>query len=280
MVRELPNYYEILGVASDAPPDEIKRAYRKLAFQYHPDKNPGDLGAEERFKQINEAYAVLMNAQSRARYDRTYRSGGDGVYGGEWFSSQEEILRSFFRDQQMRDIIVELQRELQRMGVRFDDSFLNGVFFGGGRRIFFKHVFFTPQESGWVKEWERWDSYTSSRPEGEGQPSFLSEILRGVWQLGKKLLSSLVRKVGGRSAESASSLDVTFDLPLTDDQMRAGGEVQIALPHVEGNKVVEVRIPPGTQVGSRIRLRGLGHYERGGNNLRGDLYLRIVTKAG
>lgn len=67
---EYRDYYRILGVKRDASPEEIRRAYRKLAMQYHPDRNPGDRQAEERFKEINEAYQVLSDPQKRAHYDR------------------------------------------------------------------------------------------------------------------------------------------------------------------------------------------------------------------
>ena len=64
------DYYEVLGVARDAELQEIKSAYRKLAVRFHPDRNPGDAAAEEAFKEAAEAYAVLSDAEKRARYDR------------------------------------------------------------------------------------------------------------------------------------------------------------------------------------------------------------------
>lgn len=73
------DYYEILGVSKDASDDEIKKAYRKLAVKYHPDKNPGNKEAEEKFKEINEAHDVLSDKQKRARYDQF---GHAGVGGG------------------------------------------------------------------------------------------------------------------------------------------------------------------------------------------------------
>ena len=64
------DYYETLGVSRKASTDDIRKAYRKLAMKYHPDRNPGDKQAEERFKNINEAYQVLNDSQKRAHYDR------------------------------------------------------------------------------------------------------------------------------------------------------------------------------------------------------------------
>lgn len=83
------DYYEVLGVKKDAAPDQIKKAYRKLAMKYHPDKNQGDKAAEDKFKEISEAYAVLSDDEKRREYD---------TYGSEGFSqkfSQEDIFRGF-----------------------------------------------------------------------------------------------------------------------------------------------------------------------------------------
>jgi molecular chaperone DnaJ len=73
------DYYEILGVGRDASDDEVKRAYRKLALKYHPDRNPGDKGAEANFKEATEAYEVLRDSSARARYDRFGHSGIGGA---------------------------------------------------------------------------------------------------------------------------------------------------------------------------------------------------------
>src|SRR5256714_249768 len=79
------DYYEVLGVTRSAPEEEVKRAYRKLAVKFHPDKNPDDPHAEEKFKELGEAYAVLMDADKRAAYDRfghaAFEQGG-GFRGG------------------------------------------------------------------------------------------------------------------------------------------------------------------------------------------------------
>ena len=75
------DYYEVLGVDKNATPEELKKAYRKLALQYHPDRNPGDKEAEEKFKEAAEAYDVLSNPDKKARYDQYGHAGVDGAYG-------------------------------------------------------------------------------------------------------------------------------------------------------------------------------------------------------
>ena len=76
------DYYEVLGVGKSASDDEIKKAYRKLAIKYHPDKNPGDKEAEVKFKEVSEAYEVLSDKQKRARYDQFGHAGVNGGAGG------------------------------------------------------------------------------------------------------------------------------------------------------------------------------------------------------
>ena len=88
MAPQKKGFYELLGVARDASPEELKKAYRRLALELHPDKNPGNGTAEDRFKEVNEAYAILSDVQTRAAYDRFGHAafergaggrGGDGV---------------------------------------------------------------------------------------------------------------------------------------------------------------------------------------------------------
>lgn len=89
------DYYEVLGVARNADADTIKKAYRKLALQYHPDKNPGNKEAEEKFKEAAEAYDVLSNEEKRRKYDQFGHAGlgnGGGFSGG---MSMEDIFSQF-----------------------------------------------------------------------------------------------------------------------------------------------------------------------------------------
>ncbi len=90
------DYYEVLEVSKDASQDEIKKAYRKQALKYHPDKNPGDKNAEENFKEAAEAYEILSDAEKRSRYDRFGHAGVSGAGGGgAHFSNIEDIFSHF-----------------------------------------------------------------------------------------------------------------------------------------------------------------------------------------
>lgn len=108
------DYYKILGVSKTASQEDIKKAFKTLAFKYHPDKNPGDKKSEDHFKEINEAYAVLSDAKKRRQYDQFGSSGFHQRY------SQEDIFRGF----DARDIFSE-------MGFGGD---IFGTIFGGGAK--------------------------------------------------------------------------------------------------------------------------------------------------
>lgn len=111
------DYYEVMGVPKNAPEDEIKKAYRKLAKQYHPDLNPGDKDAEAKFKEVNEAYEVLSDKDKRARYDQFGHAGVDPSFGGG--AGGDPFGGDPFGGVDLGDIF---------------SSFFGGGGFGGGRR--------------------------------------------------------------------------------------------------------------------------------------------------
>ena len=118
------DYYEILGVSKSASADEIKKAYRKLAIKYHPDKNPGDKSAEEKFKETAEAYEILSDNDKRARYDQFGHAGAGGAAGGGGFGGG-----GFGGGMSMEDIFSQFG---DIFGGHFSGGF--GGFGGGGRQ--------------------------------------------------------------------------------------------------------------------------------------------------
>src|ERR1700758_3979939 len=95
------DYYEVLGVGKTSTPDDVKKAYRKLAIQFHPDKNPGDKKAEERFKELSEAYEVLSDPQKKQMYDQfghAANAGGPGGFGGFEGFGQGANINDIFGD--------------------------------------------------------------------------------------------------------------------------------------------------------------------------------------
>ncbi len=121
------DYYEVLGVGREAPLDEIKKAYRKLAMEHHPDRNPGNKAAEEKFKEAAEAYAILSDADKRRNYDQFGHAGVGGAGGGGFqfdpnqFTDFQDIFGSFFGGGRRRGSTGERGADLQytlRLGFR------------------------------------------------------------------------------------------------------------------------------------------------------------------
>ena len=104
MADQKRDYYDVLGVSKGASEDELKKAYRKMAKQYHPDLNPGDTVAEQKFKEVNEAYEVLSDADKRRKYDQFGHAGvdpngfggGAGGFGGAYDVDINDIFNTFF----------------------------------------------------------------------------------------------------------------------------------------------------------------------------------------
>ena len=139
MAENKRDYYEVLGVEKGASADEIKRAYRKSAMKYHPDRNPGDKDAEEKFKEIGEAYEVLSDDDKRARYDQYGFAGvdpnfgaGQGSYGGGFggfgdFGDLGDIFGSFFGGGSTR-ASANAPRRGEHVGARLDLTFEEAAF--------------------------------------------------------------------------------------------------------------------------------------------------------
>jgi DnaJ-class molecular chaperone len=258
------DYYARLELDPGATEVEIRRAYRRLALQWHPDRNPDTPEAGERFKAISEAYAVLIDPAKRRAYDRA-RLGGAGA---GFRASREDLFRDLFTDPRASIIFEELAREFARMGLSVDRRDFQQTLFGGRAVVSGRVVVITPftplrllvrlAGAAWrgAAAAER-----SRRPVGAPPRG----ILGGLGRAGRWLL-------GAERGE-----DIVVPLPLTPAEAERGGKKRVALESVAGGDEVLVTIPPRVRAGTRLRLRGKGRpaAHRG----RGDAYL-VVEIAG
>lgn len=271
------DYYEILGLKKGASPEEIKKAFRKLAIKFHPDKNPGDKKAEDRFKEINEAYAVLSDPEKKSQYDQFGSTGFHQRY------SQEDIFRGF----NANDIFKEFNlgsddvfsrifgmgggfrqgggRSMSRKGQDFEMelplSFLE-AFSGGDKRVSFSREGRSEEVS--VKIPAGIDSGARLRLTGKGGAGI------GGGPNGDIYLNIVVRPDQKYSREG-NDIITTQQIPFS--QACLGGSLDVAT--LDGAK--RIKTPAGIQPGTRIRLKGLGFPEAGRSG-RGDFYVLLQVK--
>jgi len=272
----MKDYYAILGVPENAAPEEIKSAFRRLAFQYHPDKNPGnEKQASERFKEINEAYSVLCDESRRREYDACRR----GAFAGTRRAStgfdytQEEIFRRAFASEALYQ---ELLRMFAQMGLRFDEDFRNRVFFGGrGIRFEFRVGSWESPVSGRTERvgfGEREPSCAKGRQPAIKRPNWIE---RKLFKMLGKLTGYLLRKaLGAQPILPARGRDIQRDLTISAEEARLGCCKKIRYKRGREKKTLEVTVPAGIVSGMRIKLRGMGEV----GEEPGDLYLRITVK--
>jgi len=291
---EYKDYYQTLGVARGASEADIKKAYRKLALKFHPDRNPGSKDAEEKFKEINEAYQVLSDPEKRRRYDMlgesyTQWQQRGGAPGG--FNWDEWVVRS--RQQQPGG------------GTRVEVGDLDDLF-GGGFSEFFENIF------GGMGRAQR--TRTARRPAASAPMNFeqpvaisFQEAYRGTERAiqvdGRRLevkipagskTGTRVRVPGGGPAGPGGQPNDLFLLIEVQDDTRyerkgddlytdttidlftavLGGQATVVTP---GGNVL-LTIPPGTQPGQTFRLAGRGMPNLRSPQTAGNLYVRIKVQ--
>lgn len=222
-MQNFRNYYDILGVSRDATADEIKKAYRKLARRFHPDLNPGDKAAEERFKDIGEAYEVLSDTEKRSQYDQFSRYWKQKGFQGTGRSRARSNGRGPNR-YSAEDIDFSQFRDFNT----FVDELLNRQ--GGSTQS-------TRAQSTRVRTKTRTAPPPSSRPTSSrsGGDSY--------------------RPGTSRTTYAAPPKDVEARLTVPLDRAYAGGRERIRL---EDGRSLEVNLPPGMTTGQRIRLKNQG----------------------
>jgi len=269
------DYYSILGIPENASQADIKAAFRKLAFQYHPDTNPGNKKwAEEKFKEINEAYCVLGDEAKKRQYDSARRGqfagAGYGDTGRGFQYSQQDIFRSGFTNQTLFE---ELNRMFAQQGLRFDQDFLNRVFFRGGTFVFYATPGYGSSTAESATPYGKRVNQQSNAYSGAGgyQPNLVERwFFRAAVAAGRFLLNRLL---GLRDEHApALKLDQHLEIEVSAAEVQAGSEKQISIRRDGRTRKLMVKIPPGIKNGARIRLKGMGE-EKGGRS--GDLYLQV-----
>lgn len=263
----MTDYYDILGVGRDASPEQIKKAYRKMALKYHPDKNPDDPEAEKMFKNISEAYEALGDEEKRRIYDQFGKDGLQGQMGaGGGYASMDEALRTF----------------MGAFGGQGSDSIFDAFFGGGGgfeeggrqhgqpgasKRVNIT-VTFEEAVSGTEKELAITNYMPCGGCQGRGAAS----------EAGIKTCSRCNGR--GQVFESRGFFSMSMGCPqcsgegrvVTDPCTQCSGEGR-----TKEKRRVKVRIPAGVDDGMRLKMGGYGDAGMGGAPA-GDLYVFISVQ--
>lgn len=257
------DYYEILGVSRDASETEIKKAYRKLARKYHPDVNPGDKEAEERFKEINEAYEVLSDSQKRARYDQFGHAGvnGQGGFDPGGFESFgdfgdfgfDDIFDAFFGGGFGR----ERRNTGPRRGadIRYDlEISLEEAAFGVEKDIQIARMEKCPTCGG-----------SGAKP---GTEPVICPVCNGTGKIQRSQTTPFGRFVNVTTCNHCHGEGRIIKEPCP----RCNGSGRI-----RKSRKIHVKVPAGVDTGSRLRISGEGEIgEKGASP--GDLYIFIKVR--
>ncbi len=262
MAENKRDYYEVLGVSKSASAEEIKKAYRKKAMQYHPDRNPGDKTAEEKFKEIGEAYEVLSDTEKRSRYDQFGFQGVDPNFGGgagfdgfggfSGFGDLGDIFGEFFGGGRSRGNTQNAPRRGENVGARLDLTFEEAAF-GCEKEVSAQRIENCSACSGSGSA--DGATETCSMCHGAGQVRTTQNFMGMAMQS-----TSVCPQCNGRGKIIKNPCNTC----------RGKGKVR-------RTQKIKVKIPAGVDAGQSVRVRGEGCVgSNGGPN--GDLLVEIYLK--
>jgi DnaJ-class molecular chaperone len=269
------DYYEILGVDRGATPEEIKKAYRKLAVQYHPDKNPGDKVAEDKFKEASNAYSVLSDPDKRRVYDIRGHAGVDGM-GFEGYRTMDDIFANLNLDEifgrgfgrgggfggfgdafgdafgQRRTTAPARGRDIRmNISVPFSDAVL-----GSKKEVTVQGKRITLTIPPGIEDGK------TLRIRGQGESL-------GIGTSGDLLVTVSVQP---HPTLTCDGLDLLTDAKISMTTAALGGSVRVKTLTED----VDLKVSPGTQPGTQLRLRGRGAADTSGR--KGDLRVRLIVE--
>ncbi len=251
------DYYEVLGLARGAGDDELKKAYRRLAIQFHPDRNPGDKQAEERFKELNEAYQILSDPERRAQYDRYGHAAFQGAQGGgfsgfDFTQGFEEVFSDIFGD------FFGTGRGRSRSRTRRGDDLRYDL------EIEFEEAARGAEKVVKFQRLANCDACDGARARGGASGVRTCPNCRGTGQVRTQQgFFSIATTCGQCRGEGTN---------IADPCPKCQGQGRIRKP-----QSISVKIPAGVDNGSRLKLRGEGEAGFAGGPA-GDLYVVIHVR--
>ena len=272
--KEFKDYYFILKVPTDcSSQEEIKKSFRKLALDLHPDHNPDDSESEERFKEVTEAYGVLSDPLKKSEYDR-FRAdylAGRTTSSSNFHYSQEDIFASMFRGKNTREIFEELNREFSRSGFRSGNSFFQSLFFGGAVGGLGRILRMVPGPIGKIGMGLKLAQVVGSSLYAIHKMNQQKQTQSGqtVSQKSKNPLTNGMKAMFGKKEVS---LDLDFYISIPPVEALNGTRKKISYQVNGKTEQLMVRIPPNFLSGGKLRIKDKGKINAG---KRGDLILSI-----